>query len=93
MQRIINYGSFLQAYALSNTIKNLGHEVEFVDFKIEPCVTEPVKPRDIKLLPEEYHKGFYFQKDFENTFKSEFLPNIGIDKRNERSELDTLVIR
>jgi len=40
MQRIINYGSFLQAFALSHIVKNLGHEVEFVDFKIEPCIIE-----------------------------------------------------
>ena len=39
MQRITNYGSFLQAYALKNTIKSLGHKVVFVDYKIG----EPVK--------------------------------------------------
>jgi len=32
MQRIINYGSFLQAYSLKNTIEKMGHEVEFVDY-------------------------------------------------------------
>ncbi|MBE5962335.1 MAG: polysaccharide pyruvyl transferase family protein [Lachnospiraceae bacterium] len=38
MQRVVNYGSFLQAYALQNTIKKLGHDVEFVDYTVEPCV-------------------------------------------------------
>ncbi|MDC7236748.1 MAG: polysaccharide pyruvyl transferase family protein [Sphaerochaetaceae bacterium] len=35
MQRIINYGSFLQAYYLKKLLEELGHEVFFVDFKIE----------------------------------------------------------
>ena len=34
MQRIANYGSFLQAYALKQIIESLGHEVEFVDYHI-----------------------------------------------------------
>ena len=27
MQRIVNYGSFLQAYGLKKTVEKLGHEV------------------------------------------------------------------
>lgn len=33
MQRIINYGSFLQAYGLKKVIEGLGYEVEFVDYQ------------------------------------------------------------
>lgn len=40
MQRIKNYGSFLQAYALKGTIENLGHEVEFVDYTVEKCIVQ-----------------------------------------------------
>ena len=29
MQRIVNYGSFLQAYALKSYVKNMGHQVDF----------------------------------------------------------------
>ena len=36
MYRIANYGSFLQAYALKNIIKSLGHKVKFVDYRIDP---------------------------------------------------------
>ena len=36
MQRIVNYGSYLQAYALKNTLEGLGHQVEFVDYTVEP---------------------------------------------------------
>lgn len=92
MQRIVNYGSFLQSYALSNIIRNLGHEVEFVDFKIEPCVSVPNKDKK----PEDYPKGFedYYYKlnDFDKKFAEEFLKDLGIWDRNERPDLDVLVI-
>lgn len=35
MQRICNYGSYLQAYGLKKIIESLGHEVVFVDYYIE----------------------------------------------------------
>lgn len=34
MQRICNYGSFLQAYALKKEIEKLGHSVVFVDYHV-----------------------------------------------------------
>ena len=40
MQRIKNYGSFLQAYGLKKIIEELGHDVEFVDYHIEPSIIE-----------------------------------------------------
>ena len=33
MQRVINYGSFLQAYALKRKLENLGNEVRFIDIE------------------------------------------------------------
>ena len=42
MQRIKNYGSFLQAYALKTLVENLGHEVQFVDYYVEKPVIEMV---------------------------------------------------
>lgn len=38
MQRIANYGSFLQAYALKSMIEELGHTVQFVDYHVCPPV-------------------------------------------------------
>ena len=40
MQRVPNYGSFLQAYSLRNILVKLGHEVVFIDYKEE----KPVVP-------------------------------------------------
>lgn len=38
MQRVENYGSFLQAYGLKKEIEKLGHTVQFVDYQTEPSV-------------------------------------------------------
>ncbi|MCI8309138.1 MAG: polysaccharide pyruvyl transferase family protein [Clostridia bacterium] len=92
MQRIINYGSFLQAFALSHIVKNLGHEVEFVDFKIEPCIIEKENKLSLESIDKNYEKEFIMYKEFENTFKTKFLPELGINNRNERPTLDTLII-
>lgn len=40
MQRIHNYGSFLQAYGLKKLIEEQGHEVVFVDYRFEPAVQD-----------------------------------------------------
>lgn len=41
MQRIRNYGSFLQAYGLKSILEGLGCEVRFVDYKPGSCLVEP----------------------------------------------------
>ena len=46
MQRIINYGSFLQAYGLKKVIEGLGYEVEFVDYQVEKTLKKEVKKRE-----------------------------------------------
>lgn len=45
MQRIPNYGSFMQAYSLKKMIEGFGHVVFFVDYKIEPSITMRNQPR------------------------------------------------
>lgn len=46
MQRVKNYGSFLQAYALKKTIESVGHTVEFIDFERNtPIVVRNVSAR------------------------------------------------
>lgn len=48
MQRVKNYGSFLQAYGLKKMIEKMGHEVEFVDYKVEAALNIP----PISVIPE-----------------------------------------
>lgn len=45
MQRVANYGSFLQAYGLKHIVESMGHTVEFVDYKIEDSVVKNDEPR------------------------------------------------
>lgn len=40
MQRILNYGSFLQAYALMEILSDLGCNVEFVDYHVGGCLID-----------------------------------------------------
>jgi len=51
MQRIINYGSWLQAYALKSVLESKGHSVEFVDYLVEPSLIpeRPDKSRNMVL--------------------------------------------
>lgn len=92
MQRIINYGSFLQSYALSKTIRNLGHEVEFVDFKIEPCITIPCTSIDTSKLSKKDFENLNKAREFYKFFEKNYLKELNILGRNERATVDTLVI-
>lgn len=38
MQRVINYGSYMQALALKTILQELGHEVVFVDYEAKPSI-------------------------------------------------------
>lgn len=96
MQRIINYGSFLQAYGLKKTIENLGHTVEFVDYKVgEPLVKEvSVSSNESKfkklmkvLFSSKYRKMRNAQvtenqafSNFYYKFENEWLPNLEVSK-------------
>lgn len=40
MQRIYNYGSFLQAYGLKKMLEELGCAVEFVDYHPGKCLVD-----------------------------------------------------
>ncbi|MBQ6787626.1 MAG: polysaccharide pyruvyl transferase family protein [Lachnospiraceae bacterium] len=108
MQRVVNYGSFLQAYGLMNTIKSLGHDVEFVDYTVEPVLVqtehkkynklfEKMKQR-CRILKKKYiarrdSKVFEDFQDFRNRYENEYLPMIGVThERNITPELDCLVI-
>lgn len=43
MQRVYNYGSFLQSYALKKLVESMGHEVKFVDIEYAKKRSENVK--------------------------------------------------
>lgn len=99
MQRIKNYGSFLQAFALKKMIESLGHNVEFVDYHVEePIIKDGLKEKgkiqkgfdalggDAKLI----HKIQYIfhKKNFDKYFELLELSK----EPNYNPKLDTLVI-
>ena len=65
MQRIENYGSFLQAYLLRKILEELGHQVIFVDYMIEPCIVhEPAQDIPHYSIPYRIvRKTYYLAKD------------------------------
>lgn len=59
MQRIPNYGSFMQALGLKRMIESLGHEVVFVDYTIAPSVEKrDSKTEKIKCWLKVQRKAF-----------------------------------
>lgn len=40
MQRIVNYGSFMQAYSLKKMVESLGHKVIFIDYRTNVLVED-----------------------------------------------------
>lgn len=68
MQRIYNYGSFLQAYGLKKMLEEMGCEVEFVDYHPGKCLVSTEKAR----------KGL-----FRKLYKSTEILNIKSSFRNK----------
>ena len=86
MQKVKNYGSFLQAFALKKTIESFGHEVEFVDILPGKQLQEykmTLKWRVIRIM--EAYFSFYiihrrrFWVNYKKTFDS-FFDGLGTEK-------------
>lgn len=58
MQRVVNNGSFLQAYALKKIVESYGHQVVFVDFHVDKIVKPYLRvlKRGMRVLGEYIHK-------------------------------------
>ncbi len=80
MQRVANYGSFLQAYGLKKMIKSLGHDVEFVDYTIEPPIVQEGKPK--RRTPIEFI--IYFSK----RVKHKLLSYTSVGKHEKQMFID-----
>lgn len=98
MQRIVNYGSFLQAFGLKKTIEELGFDVQFVDYKYEKNIVEVFKEKSfiqkvfqninvLKFL----EKKVVFHK-FKEKYNSEYLKLLGVLGENYNPDIDALVI-
>ena len=98
MQRVVNYGSFLQAYGLKKIIESLGdYSVEFVDYRYgDPVCEFKKKSLYIKIINNLNVWKFFKKKKIEKEFKNnynEYLKLLGMEsKKNYNTHLDTLVI-
>lgn len=59
MQRVENYGSFLQAYGLKREIEKFGHTVQFVDYEVEPSVVPSREEPKKNLINSKISKVFH----------------------------------
>lgn len=103
MQRIKNYGSFLQAYGLKKMIESLGHTVEFVDYHIEDSIVKDTVEES--GLKRKLNKGLDVLKDdaklshkvqyivHKKNFDKKYFNVLGMtEEPNYTPKLDTLVI-
>ena len=99
MQRITNYGSFLQAYALKNIIKSLGHKVEFVDYRIgdpvekDDTLIKNVHVGNAKLILRLITKKLLKREVYFIERYKKMLFKLGVtEKMRYNTPVDTLVI-
>lgn len=106
MQRICNYGSFLQAWALQHLLQEMGHEVCFVDYTPGPVLCPEGRPPLSRLLQGKCHALWQMRsrrsrmirkqernETFQQTFQREYLPLLGLSKeRRCRIPVDLLII-
>ena len=103
MQRIANYGSFLQAYALKQLIEEQGNEVQFVDYHVgSPVIKDSENCNKLRRKIEKGMETFQYKAPFlhklsfiryKQSFAKKYMPLLGIgDNMNYNPELDCLVI-
>lgn len=105
MHRVVNYGSFMQAYALRAVISSMGHSVSFADFKpgMPRHVGEKIKTSTFRerlckipstlLNPVSYLKKKSFRKKLRNTYVLKAWPLLNIsDEHDLNYECDAFVI-
>jgi len=106
MQRVYNYGSLLQAYALKRTIENMGHECHFLDIKegvqlachaqAKNTLQNGIVQWRMKKFKNQGIKafiGYFHRKSYRRKFKSSYFNLLGLPKNLEPDGyFDTVVI-
>ena len=91
MHKVVNYGSFLQAFALKGVLEGLGHDSFFIDIKPGRKIIEDnlaIKKGSkiafvLKRLDRYFFKRikhYFFVKQRASRFYDEFFPILGITK-------------
>lgn len=105
MHRVINYGSFMQAYALKKTLESFGCSVEFCDFvdgqkvhlgskvKKNTYLDKLSKLPAIIKAPNKYLNKQIFNKKRNKVFEQKTWPFLGIDEcQNLDYKADLIII-
>lgn len=102
MQRIFNYGSFLQSYGLKKMLEELGAHVEFVDYHPGPTVAISTKKNGLFRKVEKALETFQIKTsvrnkvgfiNFKRSYAKKYLPVLGIGEvYNYSPHLDLLII-
>lgn len=97
MQKVLNYGSFLQAFALKKIIEQRGHDVYFIDIIPGRKIIDVV-PQKFNLwskLDKYFFKrieNYFFSKKMEEIHISDYTNYLNINKRLCEDEIFDLVI-
>ncbi len=102
MQRIFNYGSFLQAYGLMQICKEIGGEVEFVDYHPGKCLILSEQKRGISRKISKVTEVLKYKAPFKEKIKfikykkdyaKNYYPYLEItENMNYSPKLDLLII-
>lgn len=103
MQKVQNYGSFLQAYSLKSKIEELGHSCEFIDIKpgrVLDCnkkleLDKKNKLNIVKKLDRHIFKRIdhiIFKKKRSNLFNNKLFYQLGIEENNYDKKFDVIII-
>lgn len=104
MQKILNYGSFLQAYGLKQILLSLECDVQFVDYSPGKCLVDPkggdksvLVRKALKVLEALGNDSSFRNKlafiQYKRTYAQRFYPMLELtEKPNLFPDLDLLVI-
>lgn len=98
MQRIVNYGSFLQAYSLKKNIEEITKKkVEFVDYNVGNSIVDKKNvllnkiKKNMNII--KFYKKRKYVKKLNKAYTNNFLPLLGINEKNYYpSNIESLVI-
>lgn len=100
MQKIKNYGSFLQAYGLKKTIENLGYNVVFIDYTFEKSIINNSNNFTIiNKIKKNLNVINYIKKKkivnlYNRKFENDFIPDLYANNQKKYSQknIDYLII-
>lgn len=101
MQRIANYGSFLQAYGLKHILEELGCDVQFIDYHPGKTIIPSdegtgIKRKINKLLETFKYDASFIDKikfiKYKKNYAKKYYPYLGLKEMNYDPQIDLLVI-